>query len=98
MSTESCSLLGTGDTGVGAYSRVVMTLCSLVREADVNWTAQPKQNSAMANASKNKDVVLIKRRYDLVGRSERTVGGNKQRGTGGPFWKEGATPTKAPEL
>lgn len=66
-----------GTFGVGGYHQVIRKLCSLVREADVHHVAQI---AAVANASKNKDMVLKKRRFDSVGRSERRVGGNRQRG------------------
>lgn len=62
---------------MGASTRSSGSFAALVREAFVNCVAQI---AAMAKASKNKDMVLIKRGFDLAGRSERRVGDNKQRG------------------
>lgn len=66
-----------GHLGPGATTRPSGSFAALVREAVVNWVAHV---AAMAKASENKDTVLIKRGFDLTGRSEKRVGGNKQRG------------------
>lgn len=82
QSLAQCLALGTPEAE--ATTRPSGSFAALVREAVVNRVAQV---AAMAKASENKDAAsenkytaLAKRGFDLTGRSEKRVGGNKQRG------------------